>query len=149
MLLLRISGKRTLSKMNAFDSVVTIAIGSTFASALISRDVTIASAVSAIALLVFLQFAITWLSVRLGWVRRGVKAEPRLLYHDGRVIEPALKRERVSREELEAAARSRGYGDLAQVKAVVLETTGEFSVIGHALGGAMSDVASEPPDTRL
>ena len=61
--LLRISGKRTLSKMNAFDLVVTVALGSTLATVLLSKNVALANGVLAFALLIGLQFAITWLSV--------------------------------------------------------------------------------------
>ena len=62
--LLRISGKRTLSKMNSFDLIVTISLGSTLASALLSTNVASAQAVLAFALLIFMQFLVTWLSVR-------------------------------------------------------------------------------------
>ena len=63
-LLLRISGNRTLSKMNAFDFVVTVAMGSILATILLSRDVALAEGIAAMALLVALQFAVTWLGVR-------------------------------------------------------------------------------------
>ncbi|MFC7482985.1 DUF421 domain-containing protein [Luedemannella flava] len=69
--LLRLSGKRTLAKMNAFDLVVTVALGSTLASVLLSTDVTLAQGVAALAGLVTLQFAIAWAVVRVagpaGW----------------------------------------------------------------------------------
>ena len=77
-LLLRATGKRALSKMNAFDLVVTVALGSTLATVLLSKDVALAEGVLAFALLL-LQFAITWLSVRSEGVQGLVKAEPRLL----------------------------------------------------------------------
>lgn len=51
-LLLRVSGKRTLSKMNAFDLVVTVAIGSTLATVLLSKDVALADGVVAFTLLI-------------------------------------------------------------------------------------------------
>ncbi|MCY7376749.1 MAG: hypothetical protein LH472_12385 [Pyrinomonadaceae bacterium] len=62
------SGKRTLSKWNAFDFVVTIALGSTLATVIISKDVSFAEGVLALGLLVGLQFVITWLSVRFKWM---------------------------------------------------------------------------------
>lgn len=72
--ILRVSGKRTLSKMNAFDFVVTVALGSTLATILVDTSVTLAQGALALALLVALQFAITWTSVRVAWVRRIVAA---------------------------------------------------------------------------
>src|ERR687890_2739792 len=74
-LVLRISGKRTLAKVNAFDLVVTVALGSTLATILLSKDVSLAEGLVAFALLIALQFAITWSSVRFGPVREMVKAE--------------------------------------------------------------------------
>lgn len=53
---LRISGKRALSKMNAYDLVVTVALGSTLASALVTKDVALADGALAFALLIGLQF---------------------------------------------------------------------------------------------
>jgi uncharacterized membrane protein YcaP (DUF421 family) len=61
---LRVSGKRTLSKWNAFDFVVTIALGSILATVLLSKDVRLAEGLTACALLVGLQFLNTWIAVR-------------------------------------------------------------------------------------
>ena len=127
--LLRVSGNRTLSKMNAFDFVVTVALGSTLATVLLSRDVALAEGVVALALLIGLQFAITWLSVRSDRVRRMVKAEPVLVAHRGAVLADASRRARVTRAEVDAAVRAAGLASLADVEAVVLETEGSLSVI--------------------
>lgn len=128
-LLLRISGKRTLSKMNAFDLVVTVALGSTLATVLLSKDVALAEGVVAFAVLIALQFIITYLSVRSPAVAQFVKAEPTLLLHQGRFLQGAMKRERVLEEEIRAAIRSQGIVAVEQVEAVVLETDGSFNVI--------------------
>ena len=107
-LLLRVSGKRTLSKMNAFDLIVTVAFGSTLASILLSKDVALAEGITAFALLIGLQYIITWLSVRSDWVENLVKSEPALLFFQGRFLQEALRRERVTEAEVRAAVRSQG-----------------------------------------
>src|SRR5688500_4286073 len=81
---LRISGKRTLSKMNAFDLVVTVALGSTLATIILSQDVALAEGVLAFAMLIGLQLFVTWLSTRSDTVNRLVKSEPSLLLRNGR-----------------------------------------------------------------
>ncbi|HSA81493.1 MAG TPA: hypothetical protein VLE23_11785 [Geminicoccaceae bacterium] len=86
-LLLRISGKRTLTKLNAFDLVVTVALGSTLASVLLSKSVALAEGVLALGLLIFLQYGIAWLSVRSSRFQSFIKAEPTLLVHRGRFLE--------------------------------------------------------------
>lgn len=136
-LFLRISGKRTLSKMNAFDFIVTVALGSTLASLLLSKDVSLAQGCLALALLIVFQYLITWASVRVSWLRRIVTGEPALLVHEGRILEQALKRERVTYSEVAAAVRASGNADLRKIHAVVLETDGTFSVIsGKNLNGS-------------
>lgn len=127
--MLRVSGKRTLSKMNAFDLIVTVALGSTLAAVLLDQDVPLLEGVLALGLLVWLQFAITWLSVRSSRFQHMIKAEPTLLVHEGRMLHAAMRRERVTEEEIRAALRQSGRNDLAEVTAVVLETDGTLSVI--------------------
>lgn len=128
-LLLRVTGKRTLSKMNAFDFVVTIALGSTLATSLLSQDVSLAEGILAFALLIGLQYAVTWLSVRSKRFENWVKSEPTLLYHDGRFLRDAMRRERVTEDELRAAMRQAGHADPAGVRSVIIETDSSMSVI--------------------
>lgn len=145
-LLLRVSGKRTLSKMNAFDFIVTVALGSTLATVLLSSSVSLARGILAFAMLIFLQFAITWLSARSPSVRRLVKAEPTLLLHKGEFLPGAIKRERVTEEEIRAALRAQGVSAVEEVEAVVLETDSSFSVVVRPSGksaSALSDVSNQ------
>ena len=127
--LLRISGKRTLSKMNAFDLVVTVALGSTLATILLSQDVALAEGVAAFVTLIGLQYSIAALSVRSATVREVVKSNPQLLFYRGDFLDSALRRERVTRAEVYAAIRSQGIADLVNVEAVVLETDGSFTTL--------------------
>lgn len=133
-LVLRVSGKRTLSKMNAFDLVVTVALGSTLASALLSKDVALAEGVAALGLLVALQYVVAWSSVRSGWVRRMVRSEPSLLLHRGAMLAGALRAQRVTEDEVHSAIRSAGFADVERVEAVVLESDGTFSVVQRSEG---------------
>lgn len=126
---LRVSGKRTLSKWNAFDFIVTIALGSILASVILSKDVKIAEGIFASVLLIGLQFIITWLSVRVGWIEDLIKAKPTLLYRENEFLFEEMKRQRVAKAEILAAVRTSSIGSLEKVKAVVLETDGSFSVI--------------------
>jgi uncharacterized membrane protein YcaP (DUF421 family) len=146
---LRLSGKRTLAKMNAFDLVVTVALGSVLANGLMNSQSTLVDGLAAFALLVLLQFAITWLSIRSPGFRRLVKNRPRILAYRGERHTEALRRERITEEELAAALRNHGLPDLAAAHAVVLETDGTLSVIPHdglehERLGALEHVAGTP-----
>ena len=123
---LRISGKRTLAKMNAFDLVVTVALGSILASTLLSKDVALLEGILAVGLLALLQSAIAWGSVRWRWVEQIAKSKPRQLLTNGTIDDAALRAERVTRDEVLAAVRSAGFGGLEAIAAVVLETDGKF-----------------------
>ena len=127
--LLRISGRRTLSKMDAFDLVVTVALGSTFATILLNKDVSLAQGTLAFALLIGLQYLVTWSSVRVSWVKRVVTGEPALLFYQGSYLDGAMRAARVTEDEVRSAVRSSGIARMDQVEAVVLETDGKFSVV--------------------
>ncbi len=128
-LLLRGSGKRTLSKLNAFDLVVTVALGSTLATVLLDRNVSLAQGVLAFALLVGLQFVVTWSSVRVRPVRRLATGEPTLVLLRGELLPGSLRRVRITEDEVMAAIRGAGVSALGDVEAVVLETDGSLSVV--------------------
>ncbi|MGX5913765.1 DUF421 domain-containing protein [Aliidiomarina sp. Khilg15.8] len=128
-LFLRIAGKRTLSKMNAFDWVVTVALGSTLATILLSKDVSLAQGAFALALLIGLQFIVTWSSVRSRWVRKVIAAEPTLLVYQGRYLEKAMRAERATKDDVMAAIRAAGKASTEEVGAVILATDGSFNVI--------------------
>jgi uncharacterized membrane protein YcaP (DUF421 family) len=140
--MLRTTGKRTLSKMNAFDLVVTVSLGSTLATVLLSADVALVEGVLALALLCCLQLTVAWWSARSRGFRRFVKAEPSLLLFRGRLLEDALLAERVAPEEVMAAVRASGHASFEQVDAVVLETDGSFSVVRAAPGAQPSAMAT-------
>lgn len=150
-LFVRLSGKRSLSKMNAFDFIITVALGSTLATILLSKEVALAEGLTAFALLIGLQFVITWLSVRTDAVHALVKSEPTLLAFRGRILDDALRDQRVSEVEVLQAVRQQGSASVSDVHAVILETDGSFSVIGetpaHEDGSALRNVVGWQDET--
>lgn len=140
---LRISGKRTLTKLNAFDLVVTVALGSTLATILLSKDVSLLEGLTAFALLIFMQYTMTFMAVRWKGFSKFIKSEPKLLYLDGSFIESAMKKERINEVEILQAVRNQGTGSMEKVKAVVLETDGSLSVISGEPGNTLANVKSK------
>lgn len=123
------SGKRTLSKLNAFDLIITIAIGSTLASIITSRSLALIEGLTALALLVAMQFVVTATAVRWAALDQLIKAEPTLLVRDGRLLARAMRRQRVTEGEILAAARAAGVQGLDQLEAVFLETDGSLTAL--------------------
>jgi uncharacterized membrane protein YcaP (DUF421 family) len=147
--LFRVSGKRSSSQMNSFDWIVTVAIGSLVGSGILLRDVGVIETVLAISLLLGLQYLLTWTLIRNERISNIVKAAPRLLVYQGKLIPSALRDERISEREVLAAVRDRGFSALEDAVAVVLETDATFSVLG-ATGAAnppqaLDEVAGFPP----
>lgn len=135
---LRVSGKRTLAKLNAFDLVITVAFGSTLASISLSRDVALLEGVAAVALLAAAQFLVAMVTTRRPSVRHLVTAGPVAVLRDGELDEQVLERERLTAGEIRQAVRATGLGGLEHVAAVVLETDGTLSVIPRSAVGSGS-----------
>ena len=140
--LLRVSGKRTLTKFNAFDLVVTVALGSTLATVLLNKSVPLAEGVLALGLLIVLQYAITWLSVRSPGFQALIKAEPTLVVHRGRFLDGAMRAQRLTREEVMAALRANGAPDLEKVAAIVLETDGTVNILTDTADGRIEELGT-------
>ena len=137
-LVLRLTGKRTLAQLNAFDFIVTVALGSTLATVVLTDSVALSEGALALAVLAVLQLVVAWLSVRVGWLRRAITSEPTLLLRDGEPLPETMAAQRIALPALHQCVRSAGFGDLAQVGAVVLETNGTISVIGAGSVGSGS-----------
>lgn len=141
--MLRISGKRTLSKWNSFDFVVTIAFGSILSSILLSAKDSFGTGILGFVLLILFQYVLTWIAVRSSLVQKLVKAKPSLLLYKGKLQDDVLKRERVAEGEVLAALRNKGVGAIEDADAVVLETDGSFSVItdlNNSTASALKDI---------
>tara|TARA_R110002012_G_scaffold176161_1_gene341045 strand:- start:22387 stop:22905 length:519 start_codon:yes stop_codon:yes gene_type:complete len=138
--LLRISGKRTLSKMNAFDFVVTIALGSCLASISLNKSVALIDGVLAISLFISMQFIFTYLSVHIKGFRTLVTSRPVIVFYKGQFLDKELKKQRLTNEEVYNECRLKGYANLDKVYLVILESTGEISVIENQGKGIVSTV---------
>ena len=130
-IVLRIYDKRSLSQLNMFDFVVTVALGSVFASVLLVENVTVVDGILAFILLLGAQFIITWLSIRWEAIEKLVKSEPTIVLFNGNLLDDSMKSARVSEEEINSAIRQQGIACLDKVYAVVLENNGRLSVINQ------------------
>lgn len=127
--ILRITGNRTLSKLNAFDFIVTVALGSALATTMLSKSTGLIEGIAGMTLLVALQYAVTWISVRSHAFEAVVKSEPRLLVRQGEILKNQIRLARVSEDEIHAAMRQIGQQSLTPNISVVLESNGSLSVI--------------------
>lgn len=150
--LLRIGGKRTLTKMNAFDFIMTFTIGSTLSAVITSKSITISEGMMALAVIIGVQYIIAWLEVRSNWFQELIKSEPSVLFKRGEFQERMMRSERITRQEVLAAMRYAGLADPSQVDYVLMETDGQLSVIPRNVDnhgyGALKPVAGDRKKLR-
>lgn len=149
--LVRIVGLRAFSKMTSFDFVMTVATGSMVASA--SQTTSWTSFVQALCALVGI-FALQWI---VAWFRKKsdrfetlVQNEPVVLMRDGVIDDAALAYTRVEKDDLIAKLRANNVLKFGDVRAVVLETTGDMSVLhGEKLDDELLAGAERAPNSNL
>ncbi len=127
--ILRVSGKRTLASMNAFDFIVTVAIGSAFGRILTAKEVSISEALVAFLLLISLQYIVSFIEVRSKLFHKIITSQPTLLFYKNKFLEKNLKKERLLKSDILGAIRKNGHSGFCELEAVILETNGSFSVI--------------------
>lgn len=125
---IRISGKRTLAKFNAFDFVVTVTLGSVLAYMMLAQ-INLAEGVVVLSLIIALQLLFAKLSRTSEFMEKMFNASPKLLFYKGAYLNDIMKKELVTREEILAAIRRQGIGNMDEVFAVVIEANGDMSVI--------------------
>ncbi len=130
LLILRLSGKRTLSEMNTFDFVLLLIIGETTQQALIGRDYSVTMAVLVILTLVSLDLLCAYLKRWSPRIEKILDGVPTLIVANGKCLEEPMQRLKVDEADVLAAARQhQGLERLDQVKYAVVEIDGGISVI--------------------
>jgi len=135
-LFLRVSGKRTLAKLNAFDFVVTVALGSVLAYMMLGL-VPYVEGTLVLLLIILLQYAFAWFSRINSKMEHLINSVPTLLYYEGTFIERAMKAEAVTKEEIFSTVRSAGIEYFDEIRAVVMELNGQISIIKKTSGSGM------------
>lgn len=125
----RLAGLRAFSKMSSYDFAVTVSFGSVLAGTVLAPDTTVAQGTLAMGALFCVQWVIGYARSRSARVEGLADNTPLLLMRDGEVIEANLNRSRVTMADLRAKLREANVMHLSEVRAVVLETTGDVSVL--------------------
>jgi uncharacterized membrane protein YcaP (DUF421 family) len=142
-IMMRLAGPRVLAKWYAFDLVITVALGSSFATFLLSPNASVAQIAAGFLVLILFQIAISWVLLHWSATRTVVNPCPSLMLLNGKFQNEAMRKSRVSEADIRAAVRHHGLSTLDDVGAVVLEADGSFSVM-HRLSGPCSALADIP-----
>ena len=134
-LVTRIVGLRSFTTFSSFDFLITLAMGALLASTIVSREIALLEGLTALITLFTLQIIVAVVRTRWGWVRKWVDNQPTLLMEDGIVLYDNLRAVRITEGELLAKLRANNVYNYQQVKAVVLESSGDVSVIHNTPHG--------------
>jgi uncharacterized membrane protein YcaP (DUF421 family) len=125
----RAVGRRELSSMEPFDLILLIVIGDLIQQGVTQSDYSLTGTLIVLSVIAVLTVLTSYVSFRVPRVRGVLEGEPVVLVEHGRVIERNLRRERMTHDELAAAARQQQIDDLGRVRLAVLETNGRVSFI--------------------
>ena len=140
--LVRLMGKRELGQMTPFELIVLIVIGDLIQQGVTQNDFSLTGAIIAISTIALLALLMSWASYLWPPVERLLEGEPRVIVRDGEVIEPNLRRSRITRSEIESEMRLAGISHLDQVAWGILEPRGKISFIQRSEASGEED---EPP----
>ena len=132
-LFIRISGKRTLAKLTAFDFVVTVTLGSTLSSMILGK-VTLAEGAAALFIIICLQYLLAWTARESKTLEKLINSSPTMVFYQGKFLEDAMQKEVITEEEIYAEIRKYRIFDVDHVEAVVMELNGELTVIKKSAG---------------
>jgi uncharacterized membrane protein YcaP (DUF421 family) len=115
--------------MSLYDLVLIIILGNAVQNAMINNDNTLGGGVVAATVLLVANRGLNIMIVRSRRVERFLVGEPVLIVADGKVLDEPMRRQQVTRDQLDAALREHGYEGLDGIHSVILEVDGTMSVI--------------------
>lgn len=134
---MRIMGKRQVGDMQPSDLVVSLLISEIAAMPIDNIDSPMTNGIIAVFLLVFLETALAFISLKSPFVRRAINGNPSIIIKKGKVDRPTLKRLRISTNELLESLRAQGIFDISSVDYAIIEPNGDLSVLEKSDSGGV------------
>lgn len=129
LVLIRLSGKRTMGQFTPFDMLLIVLLGNAVQNSLLGKDTSLVGGILLATTLIALNWLLGFVTARSRHAERMIEGEPVVLARKGKLYEAALKRELVSRADFYEAMREQGCTDIAEVKLALLETNGQISIV--------------------
>lgn len=129
-IIVRVSGRRTLGEMTAFDFILFLIIGGSTQRAITGEDYSLTNALILVATFVLIEIVLSLVEVKSPLFNRILNAAPMLIVENGRPMTGRMRRARVTEQNiLESARRSQGIERMDQIKFAILEATGEITIV--------------------
>jgi uncharacterized membrane protein YcaP (DUF421 family) len=125
----RVIGRRELSQLAPFDIILLIVAGDAIQQGLTQDDYSLTGAVLVVGTFAILQLVTSYASFKIVRLRPLLEGEPIVIIQDGKVLDRNLRRERLTKEEVEEEARQQQISSLDQVQWAVLENSGKISFL--------------------
>ena len=127
--LTRVVGRRELSSLEPFDLIMLVMLGDLVQQGVTQNDFSVTGLVLAGGTIAVLTVAVSWANFRLRFLRPALDGYPIILVQDGKPIDRNMHRNRITHEELAAAARMQQVEQIEDIRWAVLETSGQISII--------------------
>jgi uncharacterized membrane protein YcaP (DUF421 family) len=128
-LITRIVGRRQLSELEPFDLILLVVLGDLVQQGITQSDESVTGTLIVISTITLLSVAVSWVSFRSRPIRRVTEGEPIVLLQDGRTIDRNMRRERITRGDIEEEARAAQIRSLDELQWAILENNGHISCI--------------------
>jgi uncharacterized membrane protein YcaP (DUF421 family) len=151
-LVIRVSGKRQIAQLSAFDLILLVTLGDLVAQNIMQEDYSLTAAFIAVSTFSVLGIALSWTSFRFPGSRPLLEGRARIVIREGVPDLDLLRSERLALADLFEAAREQGITDLRDIDLCMLETNGTFSFFEHAglnADGYHDDQGGAPDDHRV
>src|SRR6266568_3127364 len=129
LIILRISGKRQVGQLAPFDLVLLLVLSNAVQNAMNGGDNSYTAGVILATTLIALNYGVGLATARSKWLEKIIEGRPRILIHNGTVLEDVMAREQITHHELMAALRTAGCANIHEVHFAVLENNGQISVV--------------------
>ena len=133
--LTRIIGKKELAEISSFELVLLVVIGDLVQQGVTQEDMSVTGSTLAVATMGLLAAGSSYVGFRFRRTRPILDGEPSIVVRDGEVLDDVLHLQRITREELDEAARKKGLADLGDVRWGIVEADGTFSFVTRDQGG--------------
>lgn len=127
--LLRLTGKRELGEMTPFDFVMLVVIGDLIQQGVTHNDFSVTGGMLAVTTFAFWGLVLSYFSNKSKRAEKILDGEPTVIVRGGAILEENLKRNRMTRDELESEMRLAGIAHISGVAWAILETNGKISFI--------------------
>lgn len=138
-LVTRIVGRGTLGELTTFELLLYVTMGDLVQQAVTQQDYSVTGGILAVGTFAVLTVALSWVQWRFPRTRAFIRGKPIVIVRDGATQQHAIRQQRMSTEELDAAARQQGIRSLADVELALLETDGKVSFFTRADGAEDAD----------